>query len=77
MQGQWLTEILSGNRDALAQSVDYLGYMPEMADTIKKAQEHQRQGLNKESLEIIDALPKAAHDYRGVQMMRVRGADSA
>lgn len=74
MQGQWLTEILSGNRDALAQSVDYLGYIPEMADTIKKAQDLQRQGLNKEALEIIDSLPKAAHNYRGVQMMRVRAA---
>lgn len=74
IQGQWVSEVLSGNRDALAQSVDYLGDVPEMADTIHKAQQLHRQGLNKEALEIIDSLPKAAHEYRGVQMMRVRAA---
>lgn len=74
MQGQWLTELVAGNRDALAQSVDYLGYMPEMAEQIRKAAELQRQGLNKESLEVIDSLPKAAHDSRAVQMMRIRAA---
>lgn len=74
VQGQWISEVIGGNRDALAQSVDYLGDIPEMADTIKKAQQLHRQGLNKEAIEIIDSLPKAAHEYRGVQMMRVRAA---
>jgi hypothetical protein len=74
VQGQWISEVIGGNRDALAQSVDYLGDIPEMADTIKKAQQFHRQGLNKEAIEIIDSLPKAAHEYRGVQMLRVRAA---
>lgn len=74
VQGQWISEVIGGNRDALAQSVDYLGDIPEMAETIHKAQQLHRQGLNKEAIEIIDSLPKAAHDYRGVQMMRVRAA---
>lgn len=74
LQGQWITELLVGNRDALAKSVDYVGYVPEMADTIRKARDLQRQGLNKEALEIVDGLPKAAREYRGVQLIRVRAS---
>jgi tetratricopeptide (TPR) repeat protein len=74
VQGQWITQLLGGNVDAMAKSLDYLGDLPLMAETVRKARDLQRAGSNKEALEIIDRLPTTVRQYRGVQMMRVRAA---
>jgi hypothetical protein len=74
VQGQWITQLLGGNLDAMAKSLDYLGDLPLMAETVRKARDLQRGGSNKEALAIIDDLPANVRQYRGVQMMRVRAA---
>jgi len=74
VQGQWITQLLGGNVDAMAKSLDYLGDLPLMAETVRKARDLQRAGSNKEALAIIDDLPANVRQYRGVQMMRVRAA---
>lgn len=73
VQGQWITELLAGNLDA-TESLDYLGELPQMADTVRDARERQRAGKHDEALKIIDALPATVRNYRGVQMMRVRAS---
>jgi tetratricopeptide (TPR) repeat protein len=74
VQGQWITQLLGGNVDAMAKSLDYLGDLPLMAETVRKARDLQRGGSNQEALAIIDGLPANVRQYRGVQMMRVRAA---
>jgi uncharacterized protein HemY len=74
VQGQWITTLLSGNVDAMAKSLDFLGDLPLMAETVRNARDLQRAGNNAEALKIIDGLPANVRQYRGVQMMRVRAA---
>lgn len=74
VQGQWITELLGGNLAAMAQSLDYLGDLPLMADTVRQARDLQRAGKNDEAMKIIDSLPATVRNYRGVQLMRVRAA---
>jgi tetratricopeptide (TPR) repeat protein len=74
VQGQWITELIGGNTAAMAQSLDYLGDLPLMAETVRKARDLQRSGNNAQALEIIDSLPTSVRNYRGVQLMRIRAA---
>src|SRR6185503_4646723 len=74
VQGQWITQLLGGNVEAMAKSLDFLGDLPLMAETVRKARDLQRAGNNDEALKIINDLPKNVREYRGVQMMRVRAA---
>jgi len=73
VQGQWISQLVSGNLDA-TQPLDYLGEVPQMAAEVRNAYQLQHAGKNAEALQLIDTLPKNVRAYRGVQLVRVRAS---
>jgi hypothetical protein len=76
VQGQALSELLAGEAAAIGSSVSDLSGAREIDDAINHARRLTSERRFTEALAAIDALPKAVHRSRAVQMMRLKIANN-